>query len=44
MSGTCAARVDYPRRGVQALLGDEEFFLPFDCFPWFKSATIEQLT
>ena len=25
------------------LLGDEELAVPFDEFPWFKKATIEQL-
>jgi hypothetical protein len=26
------------------LLGDEELVVPFSEFPWFKSATIEQLS
>jgi Protein of unknown function (DUF2442) len=26
------------------LLGDEELAVPFTDFPWFKSATIDQLT
>jgi len=26
------------------LLGDEELVVPFSQFPWFKSATIEQLS
>lgn len=26
--------------GVWLLLGDEELFLPFDLFPWFRVATI----
>ena len=26
------------------LLGDEELAVPFDEFPWFKQATIEQLS
>jgi hypothetical protein len=26
------------------LLGDEELHLPFEHFPWFKSATIEQIS
>ncbi|WP_157265245.1 DUF2442 domain-containing protein [Azohydromonas aeria] len=26
------------------LLGDEEFLLPFEHFPWFRKATVEQLT
>jgi len=29
--------------GVWVLAGDEEFFLPFENFPWFRAATIEQL-
>ena len=32
------------RHGFWLLLGDEELFLPFESFPWFKSATIEQIT
>ncbi len=31
------------RHGLWLLLGDEELLLPFDKFPWFKTATIEQL-
>lgn len=31
------------KHGLWLLLGDEELFLPFGEFPWFKSATIEQL-
>jgi hypothetical protein len=30
--------------GFWLLLGDEELFLPFESFPWFKSATIEQIS
>ncbi len=30
--------------GFWLLLGDEELLLPFGEFPWFKQATIEQLT
>ena len=29
--------------GFWLLLGDEELAVPFDDFPWFKRATIEQL-
>ena len=29
---------------VWLLLGDEELVVPFSEFPWFKSATIEQLS
>ena len=31
------------KHGLWLLLGDEELLLPFDKFPWFKKATIEQL-
>ena len=42
--GTSAAEVTHvSRHGFWLLLGDEELFLPFEGFPWFKSATIEQL-
>ena len=29
--------------GIWLLVGDEELFLSFADFPWFKSATIEQV-
>lgn len=32
------------RHGFWVLLDDEELLVPFDEFPWFKKATIEQLT
>lgn len=32
------------RRGFWLLLGDEELLLPFKQFPWFRSATVEQIT
>ena len=31
------------KHGVWLLLGDEELLLPFEHFPWFKKATIEQI-
>lgn len=31
------------KHGFWLLLGDEELFLPFADFPWFKGATIGQL-
>ena len=31
------------RHGLWLLLGDEELLLPFDKFPWFRKATIEQI-
>ena len=30
--------------GFWVLVDDEELLLPFDQFPWFRSATVEQLT
>ncbi|MFZ5558557.1 MAG: DUF2442 domain-containing protein [Pseudomonadota bacterium] len=42
---TSAAEVTHvSRHGIWLLLGDEELFLPFEMFPWFKSATIEQIS
>lgn len=31
------------KHGFWLLLGDEELFLPFVDFPWFRGVTIEQL-
>ena len=31
------------KHGLWLLLGDEELFLSFTDFPWFKTATIDQL-
>lgn len=32
------------RHGLLLLLNDEELLLPFDHFPWFRQATIDQIT
>ncbi len=32
------------KHGFWLLLGGEELLLPFEQFPWFKKATIEQLS
>jgi hypothetical protein len=32
------------RHGLWLLLDDEELLVPFDKFPWFRQATIEQLS
>ena len=32
------------RHGLWLLLDDEELFLSFEAFPWFRRATIEQLS
>ncbi len=29
--------------GLWVLVSNEEIFLPFDDFPWFKKATVEQI-
>jgi hypothetical protein len=31
-------------KGFWLLLGSEELFLPYAEFPWFKQATLEQIT
>lgn len=32
------------KHGFWLLLGNEEILLPFEHFPWFRKATIEQIT
>lgn len=32
------------RHGFWLLIGDEELLLPFEQFPWFRQATIEQIS
>lgn len=32
------------RHGFWLLLADEEVFLPFEQFPWFRKATIDQIS
>lgn len=32
------------KHGFWLLLADEEVFLPFEQFPWFRHATIEQIS
>lgn len=32
------------RHGMWLLLDEEELLLPFELFPWFRQATIEQLS
>lgn len=31
------------KQGFWLLLNDEELYLPFALFPWFKKATVEQM-
>ena len=41
---TLAAEVTHvSKHGFWLLLGDEELLVPFDQFPWFKKATLEQI-
>jgi hypothetical protein len=32
------------RHGLWLLLNDEELLLPFEYFPWFRQATIDQIS
>jgi len=42
---TSAAEVTHvSKHGFWLLLGSEELLVPFEQFPWFKKATIEQLS
>ena len=42
---TSAAEVTHiSKHGFWLLLGEEELHLPFDQFPWFKQATVDQIT
>ena len=44
-STTSAPEVTHvSKHGFWLLLGDEELLLPFEHFPWFRKATIEQLS
>lgn len=47
MPGTSTLAVEVThvsRHGFWVLAGDEELFLPFEQFPWFRQATIENIT
>ena len=42
---TLAAEVTHvSKHGFWVLLADEELLVPFDQFPWFRQATIEQIS
>ena len=46
MHGLIASAVEVTnisRHGFWLLLDEEELLLPFEQFPWFKSATVEQI-
>ncbi len=41
---TLAAEVTHiSKHGFWILLGDEELFLPFDAFPWFRDAAVAKI-
>lgn len=47
MLGTSTSAVEVThisKHGFWMLIGDEELLLPFEHFPWFKQATVEQIT
>ena len=47
MPGSGISRVELTNvssHGLWLLVDDEELSLPFDQFPWFRGATIEQLS
>ena len=47
MLGTTTSAVEVThisKHGFWILIGDDELLLPFEQFPWFKQATIEQIT
>lgn len=42
---TSAAEVTHiSKNGFWILLGDEELLVPFEHFPWFQKATVEQIS
>jgi hypothetical protein len=46
MPGTATSAVEVTnisQHGFWLLLDDRELFAPFDEFPWFKQATVEQI-
>ncbi len=44
-SNTLATEITHvSKHGFWLLLGEEELLLPFAEFPWFRQATIDQLT
>lgn len=47
MLGACTSEIEVSmasNKGFWLLLGGEELFVPFAEFPWFKKATIEEIT
>jgi len=47
MPGTSTLPVEVTNvspHGLWVLVGDEELFLPFEHFPWFRDASIEKIS
>lgn len=47
MPGTTTSVVEVThisKHGFWVLMGDEEMHLPFELFPWFRQATVDQIT
>lgn len=47
MPGVATSEVEVSlasNKGFWLLLNNEEFFVPYTEFPWFKQATLEQIT
>ena len=47
MPGVATSEVEFSlasSKGFWLLLKDEELFVPYTEFPWFKQATLEQIT
>lgn len=43
-TATSAAEVTHiSKHGLWLLIGDEELHLPFELFPWFRTASIDQI-
>ena len=43
-AGILSVRVcDISQQGFRLWLGEEELYVPFSHFPWFREATIEQI-
>jgi hypothetical protein len=46
MPGTSTSEIEVSlasNKGFWILLGDEELFVPYSEFPWFKKATMEEI-
>ena len=41
---SAAEDTNISKHGFWLLLDEEELLLPFEQFPWFRSATVEQIT